>query len=78
MLAWDICERFIRLIGVSNDGKYFDENETPGSVSFSELFNLICGNLLTTISMAVTLVYKQQITKIGLNNLAVYFLCNTL
>lgn len=33
VLAWDICERFIRLIGVSNDGQYFNESELPSTVS---------------------------------------------
>lgn len=33
VLAWDICERFIRLIGVSNDGQYFDESDVPSTVS---------------------------------------------
>lgn len=33
VLAWDICERFIRLIGVANDGQYFDESDVPSTVS---------------------------------------------
>lgn len=37
VLAWDICERFIRLIGVSNDGQYFDEADTPSTVSIRNL-----------------------------------------
>ncbi|KAJ6645464.1 MutS protein like 4 [Pseudolycoriella hygida] len=31
VLAWDICERLIRLVGISNDGCYFDESPGPST-----------------------------------------------
>ncbi|XP_037047963.1 mutS protein homolog 4-like [Bradysia coprophila] len=61
VLAWDICERFIRLIGVSNDGRYFDESEAS-STSKSSNKSLKLSSITSPFIFFVT--HFDSITKL--------------